>query len=132
LLWVHDWFHKFDLEGEDDAFDDEMMRDVRRDELKFLTNIFRLFLQSGVDPFSVISSEDLIECYDDYSYQEGTFLSVADIVEDTRTVALPSVVAPDRSTEWIAVWEDAFGALEKALQEAFAQKKLPPPELPSS
>jgi hypothetical protein len=42
------------------------------------------------------------------------------------------VVAPDRSTEWIAVWEDAFGALEKALQEAFAQKKLPPPELPSS
>jgi hypothetical protein len=133
LLWVHDWFHKFDLEGEDDAFDDEMMRDDRRDELEFLTNIFRLFLQSGADPFAVISSEDLIECYDDYSYEEGTFLSVADILEDTRTVALPSAVAPNRSTEWIAVWEGAFGALEKALQEAFAQKDAASPsELPSS
>jgi hypothetical protein len=123
LLRLYDWFNmKCQYFRDSFAFADKDAKNLTAD-LEFLTKIFQLFLNSGADPFTVISSGDLLQ--DDQqegSARKPTFLTVADIVEDLRAAVVSISASSQDFPAWYAAWEAAIAAFETSLQEAFAQR----------
>jgi hypothetical protein len=123
LLRLYDWFNmKCQYFRDPFALADKNAKNLTAD-LEFLTKIFQLFLNSGADPFTVISSGDLLQ--DDQqegSAKKPTFLTVADIVEDLRAAVVSFSASSQDFPAWYAAWEAAIAAFETSLQEAFAQR----------
>jgi hypothetical protein len=93
--------------------------------IKDTTRIFRVFLQHGADPFAVISSVDLIECYEqDATFNKATFLSVADVLGDLRAEATWQLAHYDDPHAWLALRLAVVGELEELLDEAYTQRYL--------
>ena len=128
LLWLHDYFHEHPkFRRIYPALDDEESCYTRNKALYVgnAVKIFRSFLQHGADPFVVISSTDLIRCHErDPPNNRATFLSVADILQDLRTVAMSDSAHLADQAPWLAAHVAAVGDLETLLNEAYAQKYL--------
>ena len=129
LLWLHDYFHEHPHFRCDDShvFDDEECCYTRNKAyyVKDTIKIFRAFLRRGADPFVTISSTDLIECHKrDPPKNKATFLNVADVVRDLRTVAKSDLACFADENGWLAAHVAAVEDIETLLNEAYAQRYL--------
>lgn len=124
LLWLHDYFHERPRARPDD-FHDLCSTELSMRTIKDTATVFHTFLRHGADPFAMISSADLIECHkQDATANKPTFLSVADVVEDTRIAAERQLANHNDPHRLLTARLAAVGELEELLQEAFTQRYL--------
>jgi hypothetical protein len=128
LLWLHDYFHEQpDFRRAHSSSQDHVWCRPGDEVglIKDTTRIFRVFLQHGADPFAVISSVDLIECYEqDATFNKATFLSVADVLGDLRAEATWQLAHYDDPHAWLASRLAVVGELEELLDKAYTQRYL--------
>jgi hypothetical protein len=129
LLWLHDYFHEHpysrcdyyhDIHGKECCYTRNKAYYV-----KDTIEIFRTFLRHGANPFVVISSADLIECHQrDPPENKATFLNVADVVHDLRTVAMSDLACFADENGWLAAHVTAVEDIKTLLDEAYVQRYL--------
>lgn len=137
LLWLHDYFHQdwwdictLDVEGF--AYENAQHESAG---FEHTLSIFRTFLEYGADPYTVIMSEDLIQCYlRNPAARKTTFLSVTDVVGDLERAAqdaatsVPDAVRDEDSTyyefwvTWCAAWAETTSGFRALLTEASARR----------
>jgi len=126
LLWLHDYFHENPLFRCGCSTINDVECCYTRNKALYVEDaikIFRSFLRHGADPFVVISSTDLIECHNRKPLNNrATFLNVADVVHDLRTIAMSDSARFADENPWLDAHVAAVGDLETLLNEAYAQR----------
>ena len=124
LLWMHQYFCEcspFVYNGTHGRA--EISLEVEEAFIKDMREIFRIFLANGADPFAVITSADLIARHG-HGFSKASFSSVADVVEDLRTVATSDLGCFDEHQEWLVARLTMIDDIKESLDAACMQNYL--------
>jgi hypothetical protein len=125
LLWLHDYFHERLTFREDHSGGQICDHESQIQLIRDTTEVFRTFLIHGADLSAMVSSVDLIACYErSVTVNMATFLSVAEILKDLRTITTSDLADHDDHHGLLTARLAVVGDLEKLLEEAWAQRYL--------